>query len=82
MNAEENSVGNKIYTIFDILNIFEMKNYERVILNKDKKDIGLREDNRGAIYIVPKVYFQNEKVQRIIDTISKSGIVRREVSKK
>lgn len=82
MYAEKNSVWDKIYTIFGMLNIFEMKNYERIILNKDKKDIGLREDNRGAIYILPKIYFQNKKVQYIIETISKSGIVRREVSKK
>ena len=35
-----------------------MENYSRVILNKKGKDIGLREDNRGAIFIEPKIYFK------------------------
>lgn len=52
-----------------------MKNYERVILKKGK-DIGLRENNRGAIYINPKIYFQNSKVKELIRTLSKSNIVK------
>jgi hypothetical protein len=59
-----------------------MKNYERVILNNEGKDIGLREDNRGAIYILPKIYFKNEKIRNIINSISKSNIVQRETTKK
>lgn len=53
-----------------------MKNYERVILNKDGKDIGLRENNSGAIYIKPKLYFKNTKVKALIETLSKSNIVK------
>lgn len=53
-----------------------MKNYERVILNKKGKDIGLRENNRGAIYIKPKIYFQNTKVKELIKTLSNSNIVK------
>lgn len=62
--------------ILELLNIFDMKNYERVILNKEGKDIGLRENNRGAIYIKPKLYFKNTKVKTLIETLSKSNIVK------
>jgi len=77
-----NTVWNKICNIFDELNIFNMANYSRVILNKKGKDIGLREDNRGAIFIEPKIYFKNDKIKAIIKTISASNIVKKESSKK
>lgn len=53
-----------------------MKNYERIIFNKDGKDIGLRENNRGAIYIKPKLYFKNTKVKNLIEALSNSNIVK------
>lgn len=59
-----------------------MANYSRVILNRKGKDIGLREDNRGAIFIEPKIYFKNDKIKAIIKTISASNIVKKESSKK
>lgn len=73
---------NKICNTFDELNIFNMANYSRVILNKSGKDIGLREDNRGAIFIEPRIYFKNDKIKAIIKTISASNIVKKESSKK
>lgn len=79
--TEKYSVWNIVCIIFDELNVFKMENYKRIIY-KDGKDIGLREDNRGAIFIEPRKYFQNEKVKAIISTVSKSGIVKRETSKK
>ena len=54
-----------------------MKTYERVILNKDGRDIGLRENSKGAIYIKPKIYFKNPKVQDIIKKLSESNIVKK-----
>ena len=78
----ENTIWNKICYIFELLNIFEMKNYERIILNNKGVDIGLREDNRGAIFIEPRLYFKNEKIKALIKTISASSIVKRETSKK
>ena len=50
MTTEKNYVWYVICNIFDELNIFNMENYKRVIY-KAGKDIGLREDNRGAIFI-------------------------------
>lgn len=79
--TEKNSVWNKICNIFDELNIFDMENYKRVIY-KEGRDIGLREDNRGAIFIEPRVYFRNDKIKAIIKTMSASNIVKRETSKK
>lgn len=73
---------NRICCIFDKLNIFNMSNYSRVILNRSGKDIGLREDNRGAIFIEPKIYFKNDKIKSIIKTISESNIVKKETVKK
>lgn len=79
-------MGVKIYryfkfVIFVILKFLHMKNYERVILNKEGKDIGLREDNRGAIYIDTSLYFKNEKIRATIQKISKSNIVKGKTSK-
>jgi hypothetical protein len=54
-----------------------MKTYERVILNKDGRDIGLRENSKGAIYIKPKIYLKSDKVKGIIDKLSKSNIVKK-----
>jgi hypothetical protein len=71
----------KICIIFDELNIFNMKNYKRIIY-KAGTDIGIREDNRGAIFIEPRIYFRNSKIQAIIKTMSDSNIVKRETSKK
>lgn len=68
-------------TLSKILNLFYFKNYKRVIY-KQGKDIGLREDNRGAIFIEPKIYFQNDKIKAIIKTVSASNIVKRETLKK
>nr|WP_314867041.1 hypothetical protein [uncultured Flavobacterium sp.] len=59
-----------------------MANYRRVILNKSGKDIGLREDNRGAIFIEPKIYFNNAKIKSIIRIISESNIVKKQPVKK
>ncbi|KIQ22762.1 hypothetical protein RT99_06630 [Flavobacterium sp. MEB061] len=59
-----------------------MSNYTRIILNRSGKDIGLREDNRGAIFIEPKIYFKNAKIKSIIKTISESNIVKKETVKK
>ena len=81
MIIEKISFWNIICNIFDEINIFKMENYKRIIY-KDGKDIGLREDNRGAIFIEPRKYFQNEKVKEIIRVVSASGIVKRETSKK
>lgn len=52
-----------------------METNERVILNKKGKDIGLRENAKGAIYIKPKMYFKNTKVQGLIRKLSESNIV-------
>ena len=82
MVTEKNSVWNIICNIFEELNIFDMTNYSRVILNRNGKDIGLREDNRGAIFIEPKIYFKNAKIQKLIKAVSSSNIVKREISKK
>lgn len=79
--AEKSSVWNIICNIFDELNLFKMENYKRIIY-KDGKDIGLREDNRGAIFIEPRKYFQNTKIKAIIKTISESNIVKKEIVKK
>lgn len=76
-----NSLWNKVCSIFEELNIFNMENYKRVIY-KDGKDIGLREDNRGAIFIEPRKYFQNVKIKAIIKTISESNIVKKDAVKK
>lgn len=63
-------------TLSKILNLFYFKNYKRVIY-KQGKDIGLREDNRGAIFIEPKIYFQNDKIKAIIKIVSASNIVKK-----
>ena len=81
MIVEKNYIWCIICNIFDELNIFNMENYKRVIY-KQGKDIGLREDNRGAIFIEPKIYFQNDKIKAIIKTVSASNIVKRETLKK
>lgn len=57
-----------------------MKIYETVILNKQGKDIGLRENSKGAIYIKPKKYFKNQKVQDLIKELSKSNIVNKKLA--
>lgn len=81
MIVEKNYIWCIICNIFDELNILNMENYKRVIY-KQGKDIGLREDNRGAIFIEPKIYFQNDKIKAIIKTVSASNIVKRETLKK
>lgn len=58
-----------------------MNNYERKIL-KNGKDIGLREDNRGAIYINRKIYLKNDKVKAIIRKLSESGITENKTEEK
>lgn len=45
------------------------------IILKNGKDIGLRENSKGAIYIKPKVYFKNPKVKALIEKFSHSRIV-------
>ncbi|WP_416448432.1 hypothetical protein ACH3PA_04030 [Leeuwenhoekiella sp. A2] len=54
-----------------------MGNYERKIY-KEGKDTGVREDYRGAMYIDHKVFFSDEKVQKIIKNISKAGLVKKD----
>lgn len=66
--------------IFEFIKSLDMKIYETVILNKQGKDIGLRENSKGAIYIKPKKYFKNQKVQDLIKELSKSNIVNKKLA--
>jgi len=52
-----------------------MDTKERIIFNKKGKDIGLRENAKGAIYIKPKLYFQNDRIRKLIEKFSHSEIV-------
>ena len=51
-----------------------MKNYERII-TVGGKDTGVRENNRGSLYINHKVFFSDPKVIRILKRLSKSKLV-------
>ncbi len=55
---------------------------ERILIDKNGKDTGVRENRRGAMYINKKVFFSDEKVSRTLSRLNKSGIVKIEIHKK
>lgn len=65
---------NSILCIFGFTNSGTMK-YERVVRDGDGNDTGVREDERGAIYINHKAFFENKKTIAVIDRFSKSQII-------
>lgn len=66
---------NKICSIFDILNFCDMKVQERILRDSKGNDIGVRENQRGAMYIDHKVFFSLEKTQSVIKNLSESKLI-------
>lgn len=66
---------NKICSIFDILNFCNMKVQERILRDSKGNDIGVRENQRGAMYIDHKVFFSLEKTQSVIKNLSESKLI-------
>jgi hypothetical protein len=66
---------NKICVIFDILNFCDMKVQERILRDSKGNDIGVRENQRGAMYIDHKVFFSLEKTQSVIKNLSESKLI-------
>ncbi|SHF60114.1 hypothetical protein SAMN05444483_101736 [Salegentibacter echinorum] len=54
-----------------------MSNYERVITNAKGEDTGVRENNRGALYINHKIFFSNPDVLKKVDRLATSKLVKR-----
>lgn len=67
---------NKFLCIFGITYISNMKTYERIVRDKDGNDIGVRENDRGAIYINHEVFFKNEKTIKVVEDLRNSEIIR------
>jgi hypothetical protein len=68
-------IWNKICSIFDILNFCDMKVQERILRDSKGNDIGVRENQRGAMYIDHKVFFSLEKTQSVIKNLSESKLI-------
>lgn len=68
-------IWNKICFIFDILNFCDMKVQERILRDSKGNDIGVRENQRGAMYIDHKVFFSLEKTQSVIKNLSESKLI-------
>ena len=66
---------NKICSIFDTLNFCNMKVQERILRDSKGNDIGVRENQRGAMYIDHKVFFSLEKTQSVIKNLSESKLI-------
>lgn len=66
---------NKICIIFDILMLTNMKTQERILRDSKGNDIGVRENQRGAMYIDHKVFFSLEKTQSVIKNLSESKLI-------
>lgn len=52
------------------------KKLERIIRDCDGNDTGVREDDRGAMYIDKKVFFSINKVKDILNELSNSKLVK------
>jgi hypothetical protein len=66
---------NYICSIFDVLNFRDMKTQERILRDSKGNDIGVRENQRGAMYIDHRVFFSLQKTQDIMKTLSESRLV-------
>ncbi|ELY2018702.1 hypothetical protein SL053_002633 [Flavobacterium psychrophilum] len=52
-----------------------MKVQERILRDSKGNDIGVRENQRGAMYIDHKVFFSLEKTQSVIKNLSESKLI-------
>lgn len=66
---------NKICAIFDVLNFGDMKTQERILRDLKGNDIGVRENQRGAMYIDHKVFFSLKETKAIMQTLRESKLV-------
>lgn len=67
---------NKICTIFGILNFGDMKTQERIIRDSKGNDIGVRENQRGAMYIDHKVFFSLTETKNAMQPLRDSQLVK------
>lgn len=63
--------------IFDLTKFSNMKTYERIIRDRSGKDTGVRENERGAMYINHEVFFKDERTIRVVDALRNSDIVKK-----
>lgn len=72
---KKSTIWIKICCIFDILNFKGMKTNERILKDSKGNDVGVRENQRGAMYIDHKVFFSLTKTQDVIQGLRDSKIV-------
>lgn len=52
-----------------------MRTQERILRDSKGNDIGVRENQRGAMYIDHKVFFSLQKTQDVMKTLRESKLV-------
>jgi len=55
------------------------KDLKERIITVDGKDTGVRENNRGDIYINHKIFFQQDRVKAILNKLREVGIPHKKV---
>ncbi len=66
---------NKICSIFEVLNFCNMKTQERILRDSKGNDIGVRENQRGAMYIDHKVFFSLTETKNAMQPLRDSRLV-------
>lgn len=71
---------NKICAIFDVLNKSIMSTEVRII-TLNGKDVGVRENSRGEMYMDKKIYFTQPRIVNAVTSLKAAGLVKRNKKK-